>query len=71
MWNCEHCGTQNIAASLDVCPGCGDTKSAPAESAEETSGSPIPEGDQESASSEPEEQDEPDAPAPKSSKPGW
>lgn len=22
MWDCEHCGTTNIAGSLEVCPHC-------------------------------------------------
>lgn len=31
LWDCEHCGCQGIAASLEFCPVCGKAKPDPNE----------------------------------------
>ena len=39
MWDCEHCGTTNIAGSLEVCPHCQEPRTQePVEVAASTEG---------------------------------
>lgn len=44
LWDCEHCGTKNIAPSVPFCPNCfvpREVAAEPGQIVEDPSGSPV------------------------------